>query len=176
LCCGPGLLHRGSPLVNELMAWLDKADPTGAARAAVSDSDFALARVLISRFANIPGKLAPDALAESIPQQGFNLATLAGKPLAEARRTLESAKVRPVEKQVASAGRVPFSTEVPFVQPGASAMVYHDGTNVIEARPYSVNEQLADKHREVRELQESVSALRSDLNRLKTSGPKGKKS
>jgi hypothetical protein len=49
ICCQPSLLRKNSPLVNDLAPLLDRADPTGGLRRAVTGNGFALPRVYLAR-------------------------------------------------------------------------------------------------------------------------------
>ena len=166
-CCGEALIHRNSPLVNEVTKWMDSVDPSGAARKAVAEGNFALPKLYLDRLTSLPSKLAPSQLAQSIPANAVNLAPLTGQQLSKVTSTLGQANVTYVEKKVASRASVPASAAPPVIAPGSKVIIYTDGTNILDIQPYPVEQQLADHVQQISDLQTQLSSLRATVEKMR---------
>jgi hypothetical protein len=165
-CCGDALLHKNSPLVNEVTKWMDSVDPSGTVRKAVVEGNFALPKLYFDRLTALPSKAAPSNLAQNVPANGVNLAPLAGQKLSSAASTLGQANITYVEKQVTSMAAVPASVSAPVVAPGSKVIIYTDGTNILDIQPYPVELQLADHVQQINDLQSQLTSLRATVEKL----------
>ena len=189
VCCGPALLRRNSPLVNEM----EKIDPAGGLQRALAEGNFALPRMLLERFGDFMQKFSLDGIIGSIPSGGLNLATLRGMSVGNAQESLNKFEVSYDERKVNSRAEIPVFPQVmgspmsyllPFAQQGDNITLYHDGNTVLEVQP-SVpmqsnfrNVQSADVQsnaQDVSALRKQVESLQAEVDKLKKAGSARKK-
>jgi hypothetical protein len=166
LCCGPTLLHENSPLVNELGKWMDMVDPAGNVRQTVAAGNFALPKMLLDRVKAVPAQFSASQLAKAIPADSVNLAPLKGQTIASAGSTLDRSKIAYVEHKVVSSTDVPPSLALPVVKPGEKVIIYTDGTNILDVRPYPVEQQLADHVQQIDDLRKQITTLHATVAKL----------
>jgi hypothetical protein len=77
LCCAPDLVRAQSPLVNDLLRFIQTIDPTGTRREAVFADDFALPRSLVKRASNALNSIDVNRIVSGGPSaQETELASL----------------------------------------------------------------------------------------------------
>jgi hypothetical protein len=165
LCCGPSLVRSQSPLVNDLFGAVERFDPSGKLREAVTASDFALPRVLAGRaqeaVGRVTGALSPEGVSRLAPDDAVNLPALVGKPSADAQKTLEEAGVRPMVRQVERMEDVPALRALrtrPLAAPGDTVVVYARRGEVVG---------YASEPAEIVELRDEIATLRSEVEDLR---------
>lgn len=156
-CCQPDLLHRNSPLVNELAPLLDRVDPTGGLRRVVTDNGFALPRQLLSRVKARGASPLLDGLAARLDVSAAT-APHAGRELAEAKGALEAAGVEVEVKEAGSGDDGALRDAMlnrPLLRRGERATVYaRDGKVVAVVR--EDDGELAKLRRELAELRTRI--------------------
>ncbi len=185
VCCRPELVRAQSPLVNELVGWLDTLDPDGSLRNALAESDFALPRMYAGQIGDLLGKVQGIRPLDLVKPDGVNLATTIDRPIEQVRAELEANQVTVVEKAVRSRtdmARLQNLTVRPFAAPGTTVVAYKLGNKVIGYGPPDskrVSQPRAPKAAvrddEVRALRAELAALRAEVAALQAKPARGKR-
>jgi hypothetical protein len=166
ICCRPSLLRRRSPLVNDLLEFVDRADPSGRLREAVAESDFALPRRYAERAREVVARarrrVTPEGIGESVPSEGVNLATLVSQPVEAASGRLREAGATPVVRELGRDEEPPALGEV-----AAPALAGSGSTVIVYAREGRVVG-YGRESAEVSALREELTRLRSEVDELRS--------
>jgi len=170
-CCGPGLVHANSPLVNELMDWLNRVDPTGNARSALVAGDFALPKHFAQELVAAAGKVSLTSLTERLLRpDAINLPTFVGRSTENTSRTLKTAGVEVgAVREVESADnsrRLKNLTMNPLVARGDKVVLYQKDDKVVGFGPFDPAEESAKTEEKLRTLTEEMSVLKRRVSAL----------
>lgn len=177
VCCGPALLTKNSPLVNNLA----KLDPAGVLQKAITDGNFALPKMLLDRMGDVVQKFSLQGLVNSIPAKGLNLATLRGMSAENAQGSLKAFNVSYQEKQVNSRAEIPLVPQtptalgdlvMPFAQSGDHVVLYETAGTVVEVQRAGATQASAA---DVADLRKQVTALQAEVAKLRVAAAPKKK-
>jgi hypothetical protein len=170
VCCGKDLVHANSPLVNELMGWLNRIDPSGRARRALVEGNFAIPKNFAQEIGAAMGKVSLAGLTGLARPDAVNLPTLIGTPAEDAANTLKGAGVAvSAVREVKSADesrRLKNLTLNPLAARGDKIVLYRAENKVVGFGPYDVNEQLADNEAKLQSLSQELEALKRQVSAL----------
>jgi hypothetical protein len=170
LCCAPDLVRINSPVVNDLVKFIDRLDPTGELRTAFLEGGAALPRSFLANLNRVADNVTPSRLAEALRPGDINLSKLAGLKPDEARRVLAGAKVSVVERELAAEAELPVLTALtasPFASANETVVLYKKEDKVVGFGRYDASEQLRDTRSEVTGLRAELKELRDGLRRQK---------
>jgi hypothetical protein len=170
-CCGPGLVHANSPLVNELMGWLKQVDPTGNVRSAFASGNFALPKSFAQEISAAASKVTVSNIAQRLVRpDSVNLPTFVGSPAEFTAKKLGAAGIEVgATREVASADdarRIKNLTMNPLAVRGDKVVLYRTGDKVVGFGPYDATEHRLDTEKRLQELTEEVSGLKKLVTTL----------
>jgi hypothetical protein len=178
ICCGAAFVTKNSPLVNNLQ----KIDPAGVFQRAITDSNFALPKMLFDRLGDVLQKSSLQGIMGSIPADGLNLATLRGMKSESALETLKRYNVSFEEKQVNSRSEIPLLPQtptalgdlvMPFAQSGDHVVLFETAGTVVEVQRAGTTQ--SNTSSDLADLRKQVASLQADLADLKSATQSKKK-
>jgi hypothetical protein len=164
-CCGPGLVHANSPLVNELMDWMQRVDPTGNVRSAFASGNFALPKNFAREISAAVSKVTVSNIAQRLVRpDSVNLPTFVGTPAAGTTKKLDAAGIEVGSvREVASADdarRIKNLTMNPLAVRGDKVVLYQMNNKVVGFGPYDAAEQRLDTEKRLQDLTAEVNGLK----------------
>ena len=181
-CCRPDLARFNSPMVNDVLDFINRLDPNSSLRSAISNDDYALPKSYADSFQEILSKLRPGNLGDWLGRDKVNLPAMIDKPASELQKACRDCKVTPIFRNVKSAGEVPVTarlTSSPFAFSGDKVVFYKTPDDrVVGYNRYDAQQELIDTQTRIDTLTAEVAKLREqveDKKKPETGRPPKKK-